>query len=111
MLPYEGERNIMMAKMKTKEAKEIYKIRGQTIEPVFGDMKENKGFRAFLMRRIEGVRAELNIVCAAMNIRRIWGCLLNKKRGVWDIMEASIRKLYPSLNYLFYQKPLHIAFV
>ena len=34
-----------------------------------------------------------------------------KKRGVWDIIEESIRKLYPSLNYLFYQKPLHIAFV
>lgn len=97
--------------MKTKEAKEIYKIRWQTIEPVFGDMKENKGFRTFLMRGIQGVRTEFNIVCAAMNIRRIWGYLLNKKRGVWDIMEESIRKLYSSLNYLFYQKPLHIAFV
>ena len=111
MLPYEGERNIMIAKMKTEEGKEIYKIRWQTVEPVFGDMKENKGFRTFLMRGIEGVRTEFNIVCAARNIKKIWVYLLNKKRGVWDIMEESIRKLYPSLNYLFYQKPLHIAFV
>ena len=111
MLPYEGERNIMIAKMKTEEAKEIYKIRWQTVEPVFGDMKENKGFRTFLTRGIEGVRTEFNIVCAARNIKKIWGYLLNKKRGVWDIIEESIRKLYPSLNYLFYQKPLHIAFV
>ena len=101
----------MIAKMKTEEAKEIYKIRWQTVEPVFGDMKENKGFRTFLMRGIEGVRAEFNIVCAARNIKKIWVNLLNKKRGVWDIIEELILKLYPSLNYLFYQKPLHIAFV
>src|SRR3989338_1753359 len=54
MLPYEGERNAMIEKMKTDKAKEIYKIRGQTVEPVFGDIKENKGLSAFLTRGIEG---------------------------------------------------------
>jgi transposase len=111
MLPYEGERNIMVAKMKTEEAKEIYKIRGQTIEPVFGDMKENKGFRTFLMRGIEGVRADLNIACAAMNIKKIWEYLQNKKREVRTTISQSMQILYSSIDYPFYRKPLHMTFV
>ncbi len=111
MLPYEGERNIMIAKMKTEEAKEIYKIRWQTVEPVFGDMKENKGFRTFLMRGIEGVRAEFNIVCAARNIKRIWEYLQNKKIGVMDTIGQFIQKLSYSLNYLFFKDSLQVVFI
>jgi transposase len=78
MFPYENERNAMIAKMNTEEAKEIYKVRLQTIEPVFGDMKGNKGLTEFLTRGIRAVRTELNIVCIARNLRRIWNYLRDK---------------------------------
>ena len=78
MFPYENERNAMIAKMNTEEAKEIYKVRLQTIEPVFGDMKGNKGVTEFLTRGIKAVRTELNIVCIARNLKRIWNYLRDK---------------------------------
>ena len=61
----------MKTQMKTQKAKEIYKLRAQTVEPVFGDIKENKGFRAFLTRHLETVKNEFNLVCTASNLRRI----------------------------------------
>lgn len=70
--PYETERNTMTAKMETPEAKEIYKIRAQTVEPVIGDIKENKGIRTFITRSLETVKTEFNLICAANNIKRMW---------------------------------------
>lgn len=72
ILPYEKERNFMATKMKTPEAKAIYKQRKQTVEPAFGDIKENKGVRAFLVRGIRGARTELNLACIARNLTKIW---------------------------------------
>ncbi len=72
----------MAEKMKTQLAKETYKLRQQIVEPVLGDMKENKGFRAFLTRRIKAVKAEFNIICTALNVKRIWTSLrgINRER-------------------------------
>ena len=81
MFPYEAARNAMAAKMKTPQAKEIYRLRQQIVEPVIGDIKENKGLRGFLTRGIRTVRAEFNIVCAAVNIKRIWLVLQETTKG------------------------------
>jgi transposase len=86
MYPYEGERNAMAEKMKTQQAKETYKLRQQIVEPVLGDMKENKGFRAFLTRGIKAVKAEFNIICASLNIKRIWTSLRKINRGRREIL-------------------------
>ena len=69
---FEEERNAMIAKMKTREAKEIFRLRAQTVEPTIGDIKENKGIRSFLTRGITAVRAEFNLVCTGVNLKRIW---------------------------------------
>src|SRR4030042_1054709 len=69
-LPYEVQRNIMREKMKTPEAKETYALRSCTVEPVFGDIKENKGLRSFLTRGLEKVKVEFNLVCIVRNLKR-----------------------------------------
>lgn len=69
---FEDERNAMVAKMKTSQAKEIFRLRAQTVEPTIGDIKENKGVRSFLTRGITAVRAEFNLVCTGVNLKRIW---------------------------------------
>lgn len=74
--PEDVELNAMREKMKTPEAKERYGIRKQSVEVVIGDIKENKGVRSFLTRGLERVKSEFNLICAACNIRRIWGLLL-----------------------------------
>lgn len=72
MFPHEDARNAMGAKMKTLQAKQTYKLRQQIVEPVIGDIKENKGIRTFLGRGIKTVKTEFNIICAAINVKRIW---------------------------------------
>ena len=84
--PYERERNAINEKMNTKKGKEIYKLRAITVEPVFGDIKENKGMRAFLTRSIETVKTEFNLVCTASNLKKIWielQKISNKNRDIY----------------------------
>jgi len=76
----EKEQNAMTEKMKTKQAKEIYKLRAIAVEQSFGDIKENKGMRGFLTRGIETVKTEFNLVCAACNLKKIWIELQKKKQ-------------------------------
>lgn len=78
--PEDVELNAMREKMKTPEAKERYRIRKQSVEVVIGDIKENKGVRGFLTRGLKTVKSEFNLICAACNIKRIWGLLLEGKQ-------------------------------
>jgi transposase len=77
MFPHEIQRYAMTAKMETNRAKELYRLRQQIVEPVFGDIKENKGMRGFLTRGIATVRGEFHLICTAVNIKRIWERLRN----------------------------------
>jgi transposase len=61
----------MSAKMQTDEAKEIYRLRKQIIEPVHGNVKDNKGLRRFLLRGKLGAEIEYMLGCAAHNIDKI----------------------------------------
>ena len=66
------ERLRMKAKMEKKESKKIYNLRKITVEPVYGNLKENLGFRGFLLRGLEKVKTEFNLVCIAHNLQKIW---------------------------------------
>ena len=69
---YFRERLRMRDKMSTDEGKRIYSLRKITAEPVYGNIKENFGFRGFLLRGIEKVKIELNLVCIAHNLQKIF---------------------------------------
>lgn len=60
----------MAHKLKVPEAVELYKLRKQTVEPVFGIIKHCMRFRQFLMRGKEKVSGEWNLVCTAYNLKR-----------------------------------------
>jgi transposase len=78
--PYEAQRNAMREKMKTPEAKEIYALRSRTVEPVFGNIKENNGLSSFLTRGLEKVKVEFHLACIASNLKRINGLLKESRR-------------------------------
>jgi transposase len=80
MYPCEAERNAMVAKMKTPQAQEVYKLRQQIVEPAIGDIKENQGLRTFFTRGIRGAKAEFNLACAGRNLKKIWLCIRKKER-------------------------------
>jgi transposase len=48
-----------------------YRLRKQLPEPVFGQIKEARGFRQFLLRGLENVRAEWSIVCTVHNLLKL----------------------------------------
>jgi len=76
---YFRERLRMKAKMEKPEPKKAYGARKITVEPVYGNLKENLGFREFLLRGLKSAKIELNLVCIAHNLRKIWA--LRAARG------------------------------
>lgn len=62
----------MLRKLKTKAGKAIYSKRKETIEPVFGQIKEARGIRSFLLRGLEHVKGEWNLICLSHNILKLW---------------------------------------
>lgn len=66
------ERLRMRDKMSTPEGRNLYAMRKITIEPVYGNIKQNMGFREFLLKGLEKVKIEMNLVCIAHNLQKIW---------------------------------------
>jgi transposase len=64
-------RNVMRQRLYTAEGKEKYKLRKQTVEPVFGQIKAARGFRQFLCRGLEAVQAEWSLACTAHNLLKL----------------------------------------
>jgi hypothetical protein len=62
----------MARRLKTAEGRRIYKKRKETVEPVFGIIKQGMGFRQFLLRGLEKVTVEWEIVCLGYNIKRLF---------------------------------------
>ncbi len=55
----------------TAEGMELYKLRQVMVEPAFGDVKENLGYRGFLLRGLAACDAEWRLICAAKNLRKL----------------------------------------
>ena len=69
--PGAGLSEVMKHRLKTKDGKAKYKLRQQTVEPVFGIIKSVMGFRQFLLRGLEKVGLEWQLVCVAYNLKRL----------------------------------------
>ena len=62
----------MAHRLKTPEGRDLYALRKQTPEPVFGIIKSVLGFRQFSMRGLEKARGEWSLVAMAWNIKRMF---------------------------------------
>ena len=61
----------MEHRLRTKEGAEAYVTRSHTVEPVFGDAKQNRGFRRFMRRGLAAVESETKLIFATHNIRKV----------------------------------------
>ena len=61
----------MRAKMAQPEERARYRLRRQTVEPVFGIVKQAMGFRQFLLRGLDKVQEEWVLVMLAYNCKRL----------------------------------------
>ena len=63
----------MRRKLRTKQGKKRYGLRKELPEPVFGQIKQVRGFRQFLLRGKEKVRCEWRLICAGHNVLKLFG--------------------------------------
>jgi transposase len=70
--PVDARLAAMREKLRTPEGRRMYAKRKETVEPVFGIIKQAMGFRQFLLRGLEKVTGEWSLVGLAYNIRRLW---------------------------------------
>ena len=62
----------MRHKLRSDAGHAVYKMRKAIIEPVFGQIKEQRGFRRFSLRGLNNVRCEWRLVCAVSNLRKLF---------------------------------------
>jgi len=70
--PEASAKEVMAHRLKTAAGKALYKLRKQTVEPVFGIIKEVMGFRRFLLRGRAKVGREWTLVCVSYNLKRLF---------------------------------------
>jgi transposase len=62
----------MRYRLRTKAGRALYALRKETVEPVFGIIKQAMGFRRFLLRGKVKVSLEWTLVTLAYNFRRVY---------------------------------------
>jgi transposase len=62
----------MQQKLRTATGKALYAARKQIVEPVFGMIKSARGISQFLLRGLEEVSAEWQLICLTHNLLKIW---------------------------------------
>jgi transposase len=65
-------REKMQEKLRSAPGKALYAARKQIVEPVFGQVKGARGIRRFLLRGLEKVSAEWQLICLTHNLLKIW---------------------------------------
>lgn len=65
-------RERMERKLLTKRGRALYKKRGQTVEPVFGQIKTCRGLQKFMRRGFEACAQEWKLICATHNLLKLW---------------------------------------
>jgi transposase len=62
----------MRHKLRTADGRAVYKMRKAIVEPVFGQIKEQRSFRRFSLRGKQNVRREWRLVCAVSNLLKLF---------------------------------------
>ena len=65
-------RDRMRRKLRTKRGRQRYALRIETVEPVFGQIKQGRGFRQFLLRGLAKVNGEWSLICTGHNLLKLF---------------------------------------
>ena len=78
--------DIMRHRLETESGRKTYALRKQTVEPVFGIIKQVIGFRQFHLRGHPKVETEWTLVTLAYNMKRLYNmvgnCTMPEKRSI-----------------------------
>lgn len=70
--PTPSAKEKMQQKLRSPAGKALYAARKHIVEPVFGQIKAARGIRKFLLRGLEKVAAEWQLICLTHNLLKIW---------------------------------------
>ena len=94
--------------MATEEAKSIYTRRKELVEPAFGIVKEQMGFRQFLLRGLRNVRAEASLIATAFNLRtlhHVWRVQLTKERALLvSALQRIEQKIFANFAFMGFKR-------
>ena len=65
-------RDRMRRRLQTRSGRQRYSLRMQTVEPVFGQIKQGRDFRQFLLRGLEKVNGEWSLICTGHNLLKLF---------------------------------------
>jgi transposase len=71
-VPEAGAKEKMQEKLRSAAGNALYAARKHIVEPVFGQIKSARGVRKFLLRGLEKVSAEWQLICLTHNLLKIW---------------------------------------
>ncbi|WP_407937699.1 transposase [Neomoorella mulderi] len=75
----------MRHKLRTEEGRRWYKLRKTTIEPIFGQIKEGRGLRQFLLRGLNKVRSSWRFECAVHYLIKLFTFMRKHKHSCNDL--------------------------
>jgi len=78
----------MRRKLRTKRGRAHYAKRKVIVEPVFGQIKQGRGFRQFLLRGLQKVKGEWALICTTHNVRKLWAALMHSGRSLANFGKA-----------------------
>ena len=62
----------MREKLKKPEGENLYRRRKTVVEPMFGQIKQARGFRQFRFRGLAAVREEWRLICLTHNLLKLF---------------------------------------
>lgn len=78
----------MRRTLRTKRGRARYAQRKAIVEPVFGQIKQGRGFRQFLLRGMRQVRGEWALTCTTHNVLKLWTALRHRRRRPGEGLRA-----------------------
>jgi transposase/signal recognition particle subunit SEC65 len=79
----------MRRKLRTKKGQKCYALRKELPEPVFGQIKQVRGFRQFLFRGLDKVSGEWKFICTGHNLLKLFGAWRNGLFGT-DLLAITV---------------------
>ncbi len=97
--------DLMRWRLSTKEGRAVYALRKSTIEPTFGIQKEVMGYRQFLVRGLEAVSAEWDLLCMCFNLKKMFIMLKDLQNGLtFMLFSRAYRLLIASIWTLWHEQ-------
>ena len=87
-----------LIKLLSDEGAREYKKRMHTVEPVFGNIKHNIGYRYFLLRGLSKVSGEFNLMCIAHNLKKIASFSVKAKVKIGSMVENFEKMIVIEMN-------------